>query len=428
MTQLSALDLSDLYKSGIENGHQSKSAKYTAKKNSAIADQVVGLTLPQVSFNSQIQHAWASTKSSTESPQMAAFPKPSIRQRSMDYSWGLHMEQTLNVFRLGVVVDGAKLQIQAFKLQSELSQEQIKIAIAQAYTHVYAAKDQLDLNQKISESNTTLVNSAVINHNTGALSQASFNQIKANALVAQAELKSAQNNLATSLETLNLLTAQDLQVDDLSNPIDEISKLERQSINKQQNLQIKTQDKFIQYNETMVSYNQSQHMPNLRLIAGIQNGFNYYDANPDDRFKAPSEYFDRERFNYYLGVKMSVPVYMGGSVTAKANETRLESKIQKENLNQAKRELEIQTKLLASQLITLKLKTEASFLSLAATKTLYKQALADQQRGEITYSDLLDQERQLKEISFKLTMSRSEYLLSLINFQFLNGQSLGDGQ
>lgn len=423
-----AQSLNELFDSALKNSNQAKLNALANDKSQALADQTVGGTLPQVSFSSKAQHNWASTKSFQEGFQGQGLPEGAVPNRltSMDYSWNLHMEQTLNVFRLGVVYEGAQRLNQASQLENQLNNETLKLQIAQAYAQVFSARDQLALKQKIADASANTVKGSQIDFEKGSLSQVRFNMIQANGQVAQSDLEIAQSQLDQALETLSLYVGSDVQVDQLSSLEEEISKLEASQNSSQQSLQIRVLDAYVQYNDKILQYEKSQHMPSFGFFAGIQNSFTHNEGFDPDVWDAPSRYVDGDYFNYYAGINLKWSLFSGGMTSAKIKQAEIDNKIQRTQLAQSQSELEIQKKQTLAQAQSYKNSLASTKIAWESTQKFYDQTVKDHQKGLVNYADLLQSERELKESSQRYTMSKTSYLLTLIQLQLLNGQPIGD--
>lgn len=423
-----ATSLNDLFEIALKNSNEAKVNQLTDLKTQALSDQAVGGTLPQVNFSTNVQKNWTSTKPFLEGLQGQGIPPGSIPDRlgSINYGWNLHMEQTLNVFRLGVVYDGAQKLNKASELEKQLKQESLKIQVAQAYTHLFAMREQLNLAKQIAQSTQTTAEGAQIDFNLGKLAKLRYDMILANSQVAQSDLAIAESMYAEAQDLLFLTLGQELNIDDLNSPEEIIQSFEVAPSIGDENIQVKVLEAYLDYNNSQLTYEKSMHMPDIAFLGGINNQFTHNEGLDPDLWDTPDRYIKPDYFNYYVGVRLQWAVFSGGMTSAKIKQAEIENKIQRTQMNQSKSELEIQKKQLAIQSKSLKSSMEAALTAQSTSERYYQQTVLDHKNGLVNYADLLQSERELKENTQRLTMSRSNYLLTLIQLQLLNGQSIGD--
>lgn len=424
--------LDQLFQTALNKSHQAKIDGYSDEKTKVLSDQTLGGLLPQVRFSTQSQYNWITTAPFAEGTNAFQFPNgpPALADHleSIQYSWNIHIEQTLNVFRLGTVYEGALQLKHASSLQAELDQESLKLNVAQAYSNVFVAQDEMELNQKLLNSAQTALQGAEIDFKRGAIPRLKLDLVAANNKVAQAELIIAESQLQQALENLTIVVGQEINLNELNPPSEEISKFELSQNLTGENIQIKVLNAYLSYNDNLLSYERSQAAPSFGFIAGVNNNFTHTDNLNPDLWDAPTRYTNPNYFNYYVGIKMQWALYTGGATTAKIKQAEIDNKSQRRQLDKAREELNIQRKQQGLQAQALKNSLSAAQAAYQTNQAYFAQNQLDHKNGFMNYADLLQSERELKESSQRLTRSRTVYLMTLIQLQLLNGQSIGAAQ
>jgi outer membrane protein TolC len=124
-----------------------RQAELARNEQHARIESFKGGAFPQVSFSTGLTYADNSTKALLSGFPMAGGADTPSRMRGLNYQWSLQLVQTMNVARIGLVLQMAQTQAQTIALQHRLQKDQIFVQGISLYAQALMSAKELKLAQ-----------------------------------------------------------------------------------------------------------------------------------------------------------------------------------------------------------------------------------------------------------------------------------------
>ncbi len=391
-----AADLLQVYDLALQNDAQLRGAR--ASRNAAMEakPQARALLLPNLSLSAGADRIHKDNESATTGKTHSDYTSKSA---------SLNLVQPLIRADYWIQLGQANEQVAKAELEFAAAEQEMITRVAQAYFDVLSAQDSL----KFSKAETTAISrqldQAKQRFDVGLIAitsvheaQAAYDQSRADLIVAENELNSAQEALREIIkDTAPALSA---LTDELPmNPPQPDDIEQWSSAAQQQNLAILAAMKDTAIARKNLSLQNAGHLPTLELVGSRSLSRTDLSTGTDSDSSS-------------VGVQLSMPLFSGGGVLSRSREARYSLEASQEGLDAKRRSVERQVRdayrgVLASisQVEALKASTVSAQSALEATEVGFEV-------GTRTMVDVLSAQRDLYRIRSSYADVRYNYIMS----------------
>ncbi len=411
------LTLSEAVNYALQNKSEAVKARLDVENSEYQIQEVRANALPQLN----------ATGGLTYNPiiqQMALVMGDQVQVIQMGTTWQSSAAVSMNqqIFNQAVFtgLKAAKTTREFYKINAELTEEQVIEKVANSYYEVYKTKSQLKtVDQTIQ--NTTRVRNVISNlYDNGLAKKIDLDRIS----VTLNNLKSTRQQLGNALElqenSLKYLIGMDIN-EEVSLPENTFEVTQHAFVDENVDINNRTEIKLLEKQSELLALNKkatkAQGLPSLSFNAsygyvGFGEDFPWFAESPGAVWSNYSN----------LGLNLSIPIFNGGSVRAKTRQAQIEI----DKLEADKRDTRLALDLslrnaitqLNNSLITLNTQNE--------NVNLAKEVLEDVENnynvGLATLTDLLDAETQYADAQNNQTSALLDYKLAEIQLIKAKGE------
>lgn len=234
----------------------------------------------------------------------------------------------------------SKIQAAFADVQLTSAQQDLIMRVSQAYFDVLIAQDKIALIDAQKEATQQQLRQAEKNFKVGVATITDVNDAQAKLDLLLAQEISAQNTIEAKKNALETMTG--ARPNALAKTKENIivKMAESREINAWVNLALQNspeflaQQKSVEYAKKEVDLNQAGHLPTLDAVGS----YSYTDAN------GGINGFGNKLDNFTIGLQLQVPLYQGGAVSSKKREAVLNYQKSKDDLEQIRRKVVLETK------------------------------------------------------------------------------------
>jgi outer membrane protein len=390
-----------------------------------------GSAYPQVAVNGSYMYSYSPTNSQTQGMNQFSLDHSHTRLFNMEVGF----RQTLNVFRLGLVLEMEKQQIKTLESQRSLEMDMYLLSAIQLYVNALYAQYQYELDLTSLAIYGDLLKVTTIDVDAGVKSSVDEMQIRAQVGLAEASKHSSLNASTISVRALsdflNLTSSEEIKLDvgNLDFKFLEISQ-------KQEGLttnEIELLKNSLVITEQVAKYQNSLKYPDISLVGGIKHDFMNmnFDAVGFQGSEVSSMasqqgsgYYHPEQYDYNIGVAVSVPVFTGGSISANAKKAEIDARIAKRKLMIAQREQKSKSIDALNNLEALRNMLKALKMSANASKVVFEQKQSDYKVGDISLLDFKESEQDYNTVKTEFFKAQLKELLALVNVRLTQGYAI----
>lgn len=387
-----------------------------AKRDAAL-EQITekeAANLPQIKLNADLGYTATSDMSTAPNTQNSNALQSSV---GVGLTYALYEESNfVNVSQAAKSAEQAELAVQA-QLQSLI------LRVSQAYFDVLKANDTLEFTQRNKEAVERQLEQTSQRYNVGLTDKTDVLEAQASFDLSVADVINAENALANSYEALTEITGlEHKEIDPLNtarfSPVKPSG--ERQTwldTAGQQNLSILIQRIAKQIAEGDVELAESANNVSISLVANAGSKYtNYGDDNvnvdPNSNYKPEDIVSSGD-----VGVKLSVPLYVGGAIQSREKQAAYLVAASQEQLTKATREVQTQTRTFYNNVTASLSSIKAYEQTVKSSESSLEATQAGFGVGTRTIIDVLNATKSLYQSKQSLSASRYNYILSMLQLK-----------
>jgi len=377
------------------------------------------LLLPSVNLNAN------STYNDLTTQYRGVFPIPgaSGANRYNSNGYGVTLVQPLFRMQNWVAYTEAELQVAQTEAQFKIAEQDLVLRAAQAYFDVLIAQDSVQLSIAQKSAISEQLAQAKRNFEVGSATITDTLEAQSRHDLTYAQEIAAQNNLEIKQRALQQLTnalPKDLKAlgsqFKLESPLpaDMEVWVDQAQAN---NPQLALAQAGSELAEKEVTRNRAGHLPTVDLVANYASN----SANGSS-FGVGSDTTSKS-----VGVQLNIPLYQGGSVNSKSREAQANSDRAKQDLENARRNVALQTRQAYLGVVSGIAQVKALQQALASSVSVLDASKLGQEVGVRTNLDVLNAQQQLYSTRRDLYQAEYNYLLSQLRLKSAVG-TLGEAE
>ena len=408
-----AADLLDIY-----HAAQSQDAVFAAARASQQAGQEKlthtqgrALMLPSVNLNANTTHNDITT---TYAP---GFPFPSGTQRYNSHGYGATLVQPLFREQNWAMYSESQLQVAISEAQFKLAEQDIILRSAQTYFDVLIAQDTVSLSAAQKTAIAQQLEQAKRNFEVGTATITDTYEAQARYDLIVSQELAAANNLEVKRRTLQQLI--NGNADNL-NALGPAFKLEAPTPADVQkwvddaqhnNYQVIQAQAAYELADKEVDRNRGGHLPTVDLVATYNKNTNV----------GASAFTPLDTRSATVGVQLNMPLFQGGATQSKWREADANREKAKQDLENARRNIELQTRQAYLGVVNGIAQVQALQQALKSSESLLDASKLGQQVGVRTSLDVLNAQQQLYSTRRDLYQAEYNYLVSHLRLKAAAG-------
>lgn len=410
-----ATDLIDIYQSAQGQDAVFASARAAQQAGQEKLTQGRSLLLPSVNLTADTTYNDVSTTYGTPS----AFLNNGTKKYNSN-NYGVSVVQPLFREQNWAMYQQADLQVAISEAQFKLAEQDVILRSAQTYFDVLIAQDTVQLTNAQKTAIAQQLEQAKRNFEVGTATITDTHEAQARYDLVVAQEIAAANNLEIKKRTLQQLVNADVKQ---LNTLGEGFKLESPNPAdaqkwvtdaQQGNYQIVMEQAAEALAEQEVSKNMGGHLPTLDLVA------NYTQQNASD-----GSFGSTETSRKSVGLQLNMPLFAGGATQSKWREAAANHDKAKQNLENARRNVELQTRQAYLGVVSGIAQVQALQQALKSSESLLQASKLGQEVGVRTSLDVLNAQQQMYSTRRDLYQAEYNYLLSHLRLKAAVG-SLGE--
>ena len=416
-----ATDLIDIYRSAQSNDPVFASARAAQQAGQEKLPQGRSLLLPNVNLSANSTMNDLNTQ--YKGAGAPAFPFPGGTNRYNSNGYGVTLVQPLFRMQNWVAYTEAELQVAQTEAQFKIAEQDLVLRAAQAYFDVLIAQDSVQLSIAQKTAISEQLAQAKRNFEVGSATITDTLEAQSRHDLTYAQEIAAQNNLEIKQRALQQLTnalPKDLKAlgsqFKLESPLpaDMEVWVDQAQAN---NPQLALAQAGSELAEKEVTRNRAGHLPTVDLVANYASN----SANGSS-FGVGSDTTSKS-----VGVQLNIPLYQGGSVNSKSREAQANSDRAKQDLENARRNVALQTRQAYLGVVSGIAQVKALQQALASSVSVLDASKLGQEVGVRTNLDVLNAQQQLYSTRRDLYQAQYNYLLSQLRLKSAVG-TLGEAE
>ncbi|MGL1900622.1 MAG: TolC family protein [Fibrobacterales bacterium] len=399
------------------------------------AKAYAGSAYPQIGLTSSYMYSYSPTNSQSQG--VSQFSLDNTHTRLFNVELGF--SQTLNVFRLGLVLEMEKQQVKTLESKRAFEMDMYYLAAIQHYVEALYSQYQYELDSNSLAIYRDLLAMTAIDVDAGVKSSVDEMQIKAQVGLAEASKHQSYNRSTIALRALsdflNLkdLSSIQLHLGGLNFDLFEIADKKGEGVTKQ----VVLLENQLMIAQQVAEYQNSLKYPDIALVGGVKHDFmnmsfdplSVAGSNPNDpptvydgmSPNETDEYYSPKHYDYSIGVAVTVPVFTGGSVTANAKKAEIDARIAKRTVMIAKREQKSKAIDAVNNLAAIRNMLKALTMSVETSKIVFEQKQSDYKVGDISLLDFKQSEQDYNTVNTEFFKAQLQELLALVNVRLTQG-------
>lgn len=397
---------------------QASDSTWAAARSShtAIQEKLVqgkALTLPSVTLEAGANHS----NTDIEYTGSGTNPFRGGKQHFNTYSYTLNVNHPLYRRQNTVQYEQSKTQVAQADDTLNVARLDLMVRTSQAYFDVLLAQDKIDLIVAQKAAITKQLDQAKANFEVGtatitdvheaqarydlliAQEIAAHNELEVKKRAIQAIISQVPEPLASAKEQLNVVIPMPQNME------------EWVEIAEGQSPQIKVQQLSVQLASQEIERAHAGHFPTVDAVGSYA----------DSRANGGTSGVGSDLQNFTIGLKMEVPLYQGGSITSKEREAAANQQKAKDDLEQARRTADLQTRQAYLNVSSNVAQVKAYEQALASSQSSLDSTSLGYEVGVRTSVDVLNAQQQLFSAKRDLLQARYAWMLSVIQLKAAAG-------
>jgi outer membrane protein len=406
-----AADLIEVYHAAQSQDAVFASARAVQQAGQEKLTQGRALLLPSVNLTANTTHNDISTNYAP------GFPFPSGNQKYNSHGYGASLVQPLFREQNWALYNQSELQVAISEAQFKLAEQDVILRSAQTYFDVLIAQDTVQLTAAQKTAISQQLEQAKRNFEVGTATITDTYEAQARYDLIVAQELAAANNLEVKRRTLQQLVNSD--VSDL-NVLGSAFKLETPEPNDVQkwvadaqigNYQVVQARAAYELSEQEVARNRGGHLPTVDLVANYNKNTNV----------GASAFTPLETRSATVGVQLNFPLFQGGATQSKWREADANREKSKQDLENAKRNVELQTRQAYLGVVNGIAQVQALQQALKSSESLLQASKLGQEVGVRTNLDVLNAQQQAYSTRRDLYQAQYNYLVSQLRLKAAAG-------
>lgn len=417
-SQAQAADLLEIYHAAQSQDAVFASARATQQAGQEKLTQGRSLLLPSVNLNANSTNNDTTSVYSTTNPQLQGFLSGvnGVPMRYNTHGYGATLVQPLFRKQNWAAYNQSELQVAISEAQFKLAEQDVILRSAQTYFDVLIAQDtvQLTAAQKYSISQQLEQAKRNFEVGTATITDTYEAQARYDLMVAQ-ELVSA-SNLEIKRRTLQQLINGDFKELNVLSSAFKLETPDPADVQKwvsdaqNGNFQVIQAQAAYQLAEREVDRNRGGHLPTVDLVATYNKNYatNGMFGPSDTRTST-------------VGVQLNLPLFQGGAIQSKWREADANREKAKQDLENARRNVELQTRQAYLGVVSGIAQVQALQQALKSSESLLDASKLGQEVGVRTNLDVLNAQQQLFSTRRDLYQAQYNYLVSQLRLKAAAG-------
>lgn len=396
-------DLLDVYHAALNQDAVFASAKASQQAGAEKLSQGRSLLMPSVNLNANTTANDVTTTYGAGSPFAASSGNKQYNSRG----YGVTLVQPLFREQNWAAYNQGELQTAISEAQFKLAEQDVILRSAQTYFDVLIAQDTVKLAAAQKTAISQQLEQAKRNFEVGTATITDTHEAQARYDLIVAQELSAQNNLEIKRRSLQQLINADVgELKVLGNNF----KLEAPNPNdvqkwvadaQQSSYQIVQAQAAYQIAEQEVARNRGGHLPTLDLVAT-------YNKSISDG----GSFGSTDVLNKTVGVQLNMPLFQGGATQSKWREADANREKSKQDLENAKRNVELQTRQAYLGVVSGIAQVQALQQAVKSSESLLEASKLGQEVGVRTSLDVLNAQQQVFSTRRDLYQAQYNFLIS----------------
>jgi outer membrane protein len=413
-----AADLLDIYHAAQSQDAVFASARASQQAGQEKLTQGRALMLPSVNLNANDTYNDTTSVYSTTDPKLQVFLKDvnGATVRYNTHGYGATLTQPLFREQNWAMYNQSQLQVAISEAQFKLAEQDVIVRSAQTYFDVLIAQDTVQLTAAQKTAIAQQLEQAKRNFEVGTATITDTYEAQARYDLIVSQELAAASNLEIKRRTLQQLVNGD--VSDL-NVLGPAFKMETPDPADAQkwvtdaqlgNYQVIQAQAAYQMAEKEVDRNRGGHLPTVDLVATYNKNYatNGMFGPSDTRTST-------------VGVQLNLPLFQGGATQSKWREADANREKAKQDLENAKRNVELQTRQAYLGVVNGIAQVQALQQALKSSESLLQASKLGQEVGVRTSLDVLNAQQQMYSTRRDLYQAQYNYLVSQLRLKAAAG-------
>lgn len=413
-----ATDLLDAYHAAQGQDAVFAAARASRQAGEEKLTQGRALLLPSVNLNANTAYNDTTSIYNTTNPQLQGFLAGvnGVPMRYNTHGYGATLVQPLFREQNWAAYTESELQVIQSEAQFKQAEEDLVLRVAQAYFDVLIAQDSVQLAAAQKTAISEQLEQAKRNFEVGTATITDTHEAQARYDLIVAQEIAAQSNLEVKRRALQQLT--NTPTTDVS-PVGAAFQLEQpQPVDQDKwvqdaqlhNYQVAMAQAAAQLADKEVDRNRGGHLPTVDLVA------TYNKTYATDGMFGPTE-----TRNSTVGVQLNMPLFQGGATQSKWREAEANRERAKQELENARRNVELQTRQAYLGVVNGIAQVQALQQALKSSESLLDASKLGYQVGVRTNLDVLNAQQQAYSTRRDLYQAEYNYLLSQLRLKAAAG-------
>jgi outer membrane protein len=407
-----AADLLDIY-----HAAQSQDAVFAAARAAHDAGQEKltqgrALMLPSVNLNANTTH----NDITTNYPPSAFSNLIPVNQKYNSHGYGASLVQPLFREQNWALYNESQLQVAISEAQYKLAEQDVILRSAQTYFDVLIAQDTVALSAAQKTAISQQLEQAKRNFEVGTATITDTYEAQARYDLIVAQELAAANNLEVKRRTLQQLVNGNVSDLNALGPAFKLDNPTPADVQKwvddaqRGNYQVIQAQAAYELADKEVDRNRGGHLPTVDLVAT-------YNKN----YATAGMFGPTETRNSTVGVQLNMPLFQGGATQSKWREADANREKAKQDLENARRNVELQTRQAYLGVVNGIAQVQALQQALKSSESLLDASKLGQQVGVRTSLDVLNAQQQLYSTRKDLYQAQYNYLVSHLKLKAAAG-------
>lgn len=409
-------NLLELYKQAQSNDSAWAAARSTHAAAQEKLVQGKALTLPTVTLNANANHS--NTDLEYRAGGTSGFARQGGGNESFEtYGYSVNVNHPLYRRQNQLQFEEAKTQVSQADEQLSTANLDLMTRTSQTYFDVLLAQDKIDLIEAQKAAITKQLEQAKANFEVGTATitdvheaQARFDLLIAQDIAARNDLEVRKRAIQSIIGQMPgpLASAKESLAVVIPAPQDMEKWVE---MAEQKNPQLIYQQKALTLATQEIERAHAGHLPTLDAVGSYS----------DNRANGSANGIGSDTQNFTISLQLQVPIYQGGAISSREREAAINQQTAKDQLEQARREVDLQTRQAYLNVASAVAQVKAYEQALASSQSSLDSTSLGYEVGVRTSVDVLNAQQQFYSAKRDLLQARYTWLLSVIKLKAAAG-------
>lgn len=406
--------LLELYKQAQSNDSTWAAARSAHAAAQEKLVQGKALTLPTATFNANANHS----NTDLEYRSGGAIMQQGGGNESFEtYSYSVNISHPLYRKQNQLQFEESKTQVAQAEEQLSVANLDLMTRTSQTYFDVLLAQDKIDLIEAQKAAITKQLEQAKANFEVGTSTITDVHEAQARYDLLIAQDIAARNDLEVRKRAIQSIIGQ--MPDQLARAKDSLAvvipapqDMEKWvEVAEQRNPQLNFQQKALTLATQEIERTHAGHLPTVDAVGSFS----------DTRANGSMNGIGSDTQNFTIGLQLQVPIYQGGAITSKEREATINQQKAKDELEQARRQVDLQTRQAYLNVASAVAQVKAYEQALTSSQSSLDSTSLGYEVGVRTSVDVLNAQQQFYSAKRDLLQARYTWLLSVIKLKAAAG-------